>query len=262
MALSGAPGVPVEGVPKVAIEGVSKQYDSRGGPVRALSDVSLSVRPGEFCCVVGPSGCGKTTLLRTVAGLEEPDSGSVLVDGDPVIGPGLDRGMVFQEYALFPWRTVRGNVRFGLDRPACDCSDCEARVRELIDLVGLGGFADAYPKELSGGMKQRVGIARALAVDPEILLMDEPFGSVDARTRDRLHAELLDICDRTGQTVLFVTHDVDEAVALANRVAVMGATPGTVRSTVTVDLPRPRERTDRGFVDHVARIRDELGGPG
>jgi NitT/TauT family transport system ATP-binding protein len=241
----------------IEIRNVSKAYES----TQALADVSFSVAEGEFCCVVGPSGCGKTTLLRTVAGLETPDSGSVLVDEEPVTDPGLDRGMVFQEYALFPWRTVRGNVRFGLDRPACDCPDCEARVRDLIDLVGLDGFEDAYPKELSGGMKQRVGIARALAVDPAILLMDEPFGSVDARTRDRLHRELLDIWARTAQTVVFVTHDIDEAVTLADRVVVMDADPGTVQSAVSIDLERPRERTAHEFVDHVARIRGELGGP-
>jgi len=242
---------------KITIQNVSRSYES----IRALDDVSFSVSEGEFCCVVGPSGCGKTTLLRAIAGLDDPDGGSILVGGDPVTGPGLDRGMVFQEYALFPWRTVRGNIRFGLDRPACDCPDCEGRVRELIDLVGLDGFEDAYPKELSGGMKQRVGIARALAPDPEILLMDEPFGSVDARTRDRLHAELLDIWTQTGQTVVFVTHDIDEAVTLADRVVVMDADPGTVQSTFSIDLERPRERTSRDFVNHVARIRDALGSP-
>jgi NitT/TauT family transport system ATP-binding protein len=242
---------------KITVQNVTKAYES----TRALDDVSFSVSEGEFCCIVGPSGCGKTTLLRAIAGLDDPDSGSVLIDGDQVTGPGLDRGMVFQEYALFPWRTVRGNVRFGLDRPACDCADCEARVRELVDLVGLGGFEDAYPKELSGGMKQRVGIARALAVDPEILLMDEPFGSVDARTRDRLHAELLDIWAETEQTVVFVTHDIDEAVTLADRVIVMGTDPGTVQSTLSIDFARPRERTDHDFVEYVARIRDELGSP-
>jgi len=242
---------------KITIQNVSRSYES----IRALADVSFSVSEGEFCCVVGPSGCGKTTLLRAIAGLDDPDGGSILVGGDPVTGPGLDRGMVFQEYALFPWRTVRGNIRFGLDRPACDCPDCEGRVRELIDLVGLDGFEDAYPKELSGGMKQRVGIARALAPDPEILLMDEPFGSVDARTRDRLHAELLDIWTQTGQTVVFVTHDIDEAVTLADRVVVMDADPGTVQSTFSIDLERPRERTSRDFVNHVARIRDALGSP-
>ena len=243
---------------KITIRNVSRSY----GSTQALADVSFSVAEGEFCCVVGPSGCGKTTLLRAVAGLDDPDGGSILVGGDPVTGPGLDRGMVFQEYALFPWRTVRGNIRFGLDRPACDCPDCGARVRELVDLVGLDGFEDAYPKELSGGMKQRVGIARALAPDPEILLMDEPFGSVDAQTRDRLHAELLDIWTQTGQTVVFVTHDIDEAVTLADRVVVMDTDPGTVQSTFSIGLERPRERTSRDFVNHVARIRDELGSPG
>ena len=242
---------------KISVQNVSKAYES----TQALENVSFSVETGEFCCVVGPSGCGKTTLLRAIAGLDELDGGSVLVDGDPVIDPGLDRGMVFQEYALFPWRTVRGNIRFGLDRPACECADCEARVRELVDLVGLDGFEDAYPKELSGGMKQRVGIARALAVDPEILLMDEPFGSVDARTRDRLHSELLDIWTQTEQTVVFVTHDVDEAVMLADRVVVMNTDPGTVQSTISIDLERPRVRTADDFVGYVARIRDELGTP-
>ena len=200
---------------KIVVDGVSKTYDS----VQALSDVSLSVREGEFCCIVGPSGCGKTTLLRTIAGLEAADSGSVLVDGDRVTEPGLDRGMVFQEYALFPWRTVRGNIRFGLDRPACDCPD------------------------------------------PEILLLDEPFGSVDARTRDGLHEELLDIWAETRQTVVFVTHDIDEAVKLADSIVVLDDDPGTVQSTVTVDVDRPRERTSREFVDHVARIRCKLGQP-
>jgi NitT/TauT family transport system ATP-binding protein len=243
---------------KISVRNLSKAYES----THALDGVSVSVPEGEFCCVVGPSGCGKTTLLRTIAGLDDPDSGSVLIDGDPVTGPGLDRGMVFQEYALFPWRTVRGNIRFGLDRPACDCVDCEARVRELVDLVGLEDFEDAYPKELSGGMKQRVGIARALAPDPGTLLMDEPFGSVDARTRDRLHAELLDIWAQTEQTVVFVTHDIDEAVTLGDRVVVMDSGPGTVQSTISIDLARPRDRTAHDFVEHVARIRDELGHPG
>ncbi|MFO7833862.1 nitrate ABC transporter ATP-binding protein [Halorubrum sp. 48-1-W] len=257
MALSSDSSTGRDSREKITIQNVSRSYES----TQALDDVSFSVSEGEFCCVVGPSGCGKTTLLRAIAGLDGPDGGSILVGGDPVTGPGLDRGMVFQEYALFPWRTVRGNIRFGLDRPACDCPDCEERVRELIDLVGLDGFEDAYPKELSGGMKQRVGIARALAPDPEILLMDEPFGSVDARTRDRLHAELLDIWTQTGQTVVFVTHDIDEAVTLADRVVVMDADPGTVQSTFSIDLERPRERTSRDFVDHVARIRDALGSP-
>ena len=261
MALSDSPSTTADSIPKIVVENVSNAYESGVESVQALSDVSFSVEDGEFCCVVGPSGCGKTTLLRTIAGLERPDSGTVLVDGDPVTGPGLDRGMVFQEYALFPWRTVRGNIRFGLDRPACGCSDCEHRVQELVDLVGLDGFEDSYPKALSGGMKQRVGIARALAPDPEILLMDEPFGSVDARTRDRLHAELLDIWGETDQSVVFVTHDIDEAVTLADKIVIMDAEPGTVQSTLSVALSRPRDRTATAFVDYVAQIRDELGSP-
>ena len=260
MALSDSP-TSAESAAKIAVRNVSTAYESGNESVQALSDVSFSVDDGEFCCVVGPSGCGKTTLLRTIAGLETPDSGSVLVDGEPVTGPGLDRGMVFQEYALFPWRTVRENIRFGLDRPACGCSDCERRVQVLVDLVGLDGFEDSYPKALSGGMKQRVGIARAIAPDPEILLMDEPFGSVDARTRDRLHAELLDIWAETDQSVVFVTHDIDEAVTLADKIVIMDAEPGTVRSTLSVDLSRPRDRTATAFVDYVAQIRDELGSP-
>lgn len=245
---------------KIEIDSLDLAYAAGDQSVQALSEVSFSVDDGEFCCVVGPSGCGKTSLLRTIAGLETPDSGRVLVDDEPVTEPGLDRGMVFQEYALFPWRTVRGNIRFGLDRPACGCADCESRVDELVDLVGLEGFETTYPKALSGGMKQRVGIARALAVDPEILLMDEPFGSVDARTRDRLHSELIDIWTETNQSIVFVTHDIDEAVTLADQIVIMDSEPGTVQSTLSVDLSRPRDRTSTAFVDYVARIREALGG--
>ena len=244
-----------DSTPRVAVEDVSKRYS---GDVQALSEVSLTVGRGEFCCVVGPSGCGKSTLLRTIAGLEAPDSGTVVVDGEPITGPGLDRAMVFQEYALFPWRTVSANIRFGLDRPACGCSDCQARVAEMLELVGLEGFADAYPSDLSGGMKQRVGIARALAVDPDILLMDEPFGSLDARTREHLHTELLEIWTEEPRPVVFVTHNIDEAVVLADRIVVMDADPGTIHSTVDIDLPRPRRRTDLPVLDYVAEIRDRL----
>ena len=166
--------------------------------------------------------------------------------------------MVFQEYNLFPWKTVEDNIRFGLDRPACDCSDCEARVADLVDLVGLSGFEDAYPKELSGGMKQRVAVARALAVDPEILLLDEPFGSIDAQTRDRLQRELLDVWQRTGKTVLFVTYEIEEAITLADRIVVFGRDPGHVVTTIDVDVERPRERTNREFVATVERIRERI----
>ncbi len=241
----------------IEVDGVSKRYDSHT-TVEALRDVSLTITDGEFVRLVGPSGCGKTTLFRLVAGLEAPTNREILVSGARVSGPGVDRGMVFQEYNLFPWKTVEGNIRFGLDRPACDCSDCEARVADLVDLVGLSGFEDAYPKELSGGMKQRVAVARALAVDPEILLLDEPFGSIDAQTRDRLQRELLDVWQRTGKTVLFVTHEIEEAVTLADRIVVFGRDPGHVVTTIDVDVERPRERTNREFVATVERIRERI----
>ena len=244
---------------KVVVDGLGKRYDSDRQTVQALSDVNFSVGTGEFVCLVGPSGCGKTTLFRLIAGLETPTTGDVLLDGEPVTGPGTDRGMGFQEYGLFPWRTVRENVAFGLEEQGVDGAERKRRVAEMIDLVGLSGFADAYPKELSGGMKQRVGIARALAVDPELLLMDEPFGSVDAQTRDMLHGELLEVWAETGKTVLFVTHDVEEAVTLADRVVVMAADPGRVREVVPVGLERPRVRTDAAFADRVEHIRGLIG---
>jgi NitT/TauT family transport system ATP-binding protein len=244
---------------KVVVDDVGKVYESERQRVKALSDVNFTVSDGEFVCLVGPSGCGKTTLFRTIAGLETPTSGEIRLDGDPVTGPGTDRGMVFQEYGLFPWRTVRGNVAFGLEEQDIEGAGRTRRVTEMLDLVGLSEFADAYPKELSGGMKQRVGIARALAVNPEILLADEPFGSVDAQTRDMLHGELLRIWSETEKTVLFVTHDVEEAVKLSDRVVVMAADPGWVREVVSVDLNRPRERTDPAFGEYVDRIRGLIG---
>jgi len=239
----------------VAVDGVTKVFEQQGGDsVEALADVSFTVDEGEFVCIVGPSGCGKTTLFRIIAGLEAATGGEVRLDGEPVTGPAMDRGMVFQEYGLFPWRTVLENVAFGLEQQDMDEQARRERAHEMIDLVGLDGFADAYPNELSGGMKQRVGIARALAVDPALLLMDEPFGSVDAQTRGMLHGELLDIWSETRKTVLFVTHDVEEAVTLADRVVVLSGGPGTVREVVDIDLDRPRERTDAAFADYQERI--------
>jgi len=240
---------------KIVVDEVGKQFQSGDRTVRALRDVSFGVGDGEFVCIVGPSGCGKTTLFRIIAGLEAPSNGTIWLDGAPVEGPGMDRGMVFQEYGLFPWRTVLENVTFGLEQRDMAKPERRERATEMIELVGLDGFADAYPNELSGGMKQRVGIARALAVDPEILLMDEPFGSVDAQTRDMLHDELLRIWTETGKTVLFVTHDVDEAVTLADRVVVLTGSPGHVHEIVDVDLERPRHRTDEVFAEHEAHIR-------
>ena len=247
---------PVEG--KIVVDGVDKRFQSGSGTVEALRDVNFGVGEGEFVCIIGSSGAGKTTLFRIIAGLEEATSGTIWLDGEPVEGPGTDRGMVFQEYGLFPWRTVLGNVTFGLEQRAMGRSARRERARDMIHLVGLEEFEDSYPKELSGGMKQRVGIARALAVDPEILLMDEPFGSVDAQTKGRLHGELLDIWGETGKTVLFVTHDVDEAVTLADRVVVLTGSPGSVHEVVDIDLDRPRSRTDEAFAAYEARLREAI----
>jgi NitT/TauT family transport system ATP-binding protein len=243
---TGRPAAP-DASPRVAVEGVSKRYDGAQGPVRALSDVGFKVGDGELVCVVGPSGCGKTTLFRIIAGLEEPTEGRVALDGEGIAGPSSDLGLVFQEYHLFPWLTVAENVGFGPAHAGMDRAVREDRVRELIDLVGLDGSADSYPRDLSGGMKQRVALARALAMDPGLLLMDEPFGAVDAQTKRMLQDELLDIWQETGKTVLLVTHDVAEAVRLADRIVVMAADPGRIRTVVDVDLPRPRTRTDEAF---------------
>jgi NitT/TauT family transport system ATP-binding protein len=234
-------------VPRVSVENVGKRYDGARGPVRALDGVSFDVADGEFVCVVGPSGCGKTTLFRIIAGLEPPSEGRVTLDGTELDGPTTDLGLVFQEYHLFPWLTVADNVGFGPKHAGMAREERDARVRELVELVGLEESADGYPRDLSGGMKQRVALARALALDPGLLLMDEPFGAVDAQTRRMLQDELLDIWTETGKTVLFVTHDVEEAVRLADRVVVMAADPGRIRTVVDVDLPRPRSRTDEAF---------------
>ena len=239
---------------RVRIDGVSKHYDAEGGVVRALENVSFDVTDGEFVCIVGPSGCGKTTLFRIIAGLDDATDGEVYLGGDRVDGPTPDMGVVFQEYHLFPWRTVRGNVAFGLEKGDVPKPDRQQRVEELVELVGLAGFEDSYPKALSGGMKQRVAIARALAADPALLLMDEPFGAVDAQTREMLQTELLEIWAATGKTVLFVTHDVEEAVKLADRIVVMGKEPGRVDEVVDVDLSRPRTRSDAAFGEYYERV--------
>jgi NitT/TauT family transport system ATP-binding protein len=235
---------------------VTKRYDGANGNVTALQDVSFGVEPGEFVCIVGPSGCGKTTLFRIIAGLEDPTGGRVLLGGDPVDGPGPQLGIVFQEYHLFPWRTVAENVAFGPEKQGLPAEERASRVEELIDLVGLEGFADSYPKDLSGGMKQRVALARALALEPSLLLMDEPFGAVDAQTRTMLQEELLEIWAETGKTILFVTHDVEEAIKLGDRVVVMGTDPGHIREVVDVDFERPRARSDDAFGEYYERIVD------
>ena len=247
----------------VVVDCVGKTYGGSGSgestPVRALDDVSFGVEPGEFVCLVGPSGCGKTTLFRIIAGLTDATGGAVRLGGTPVTEPTTDMGVVFQEYHLFPWLTVEENVGFGLARTDRSEVDTDARVTEMLELVGLSDFRDAYPKTLSGGMKQRVAIARALAVDPALLLMDEPFGAVDAQTREMLQHELLDVWQSTGKTVLFVTHDVAEAVTLADRIVVMAAEPGRVREVVDVGVNRPRKRGDPAFGEHVSRVRDLIG---
>ncbi|MFP9060319.1 ABC transporter ATP-binding protein [Natrialbaceae archaeon A-chndr2] len=239
---------------RLSVANVGKRYSGQQGAVQALEDVSFEIRPGEFVCVVGPSGSGKTTLFRIVGGLEEATTGGVSLNGDRITGPHPDTGIVFQEYHLFPWRTVRSNVAFGLEHTDLPKAERERRVADLISLVGLSGFEDSYPKSLSGGMKQRVGLARALAMDPSLLLLDEPFGALDAQTKTRLQDELLDIWARTEKTVLFITHDVEEAVTLADRILVMDSDPGRIHDVVDIDLPRPRSRTDPAFGEYYERV--------
>jgi NitT/TauT family transport system ATP-binding protein len=217
---------------KLAIEGVSKRF----GATRALERIDLAIEDNDFLCLLGPSGCGKSTLLRIVAGLEVPSTGRVLLDGQPVERPGPDRGMVFQSYTLFPWLTVRDNVLFGT-RSTAEKAD------RLILKVGLKGFENHHPKQLSGGMQQRTALARALANDPKILLLDEPFGALDNQTRALMQELLLGIWEADRKTVLFVTHDIDEAIFMANRVAVMSARPGRIKSIVPIELPHPRHYT-------------------
>jgi NitT/TauT family transport system ATP-binding protein len=230
----------------ITIDGLSKSFAAThaANDRLALSDVSLQIAEGEFVSIVGPSGCGKSTLLYMVGGFVAPSRGAVSVAGKPVTGPGPDRGPVFQEFALFPWKTVLGNVMYGLLQQGVSKPEAEAKARALISLVRLTGYEKFYPKELSGGMKQRVAIARTLAYGPTILLMDEPFGALDAHTRTGLQNELLEIWERDRKTVLFVTHSVEEAVFLSDRVVVLTRSPGRVKATVDIDLPRPRRRAE------------------
>lgn len=227
----------------VEVMGVSKTYQvSNGVSVTALSDVYLSVRTGEFVCLLGPSGCGKSTLLRLLAGLERPDRGVILVDSNIVTGPSSDRSLIFQDHALFPWRTVEGNVSFGLEIRKCPPSERKVAVDECLELVGLLDFRNAYPCQLSGGMKQRTALARSLVLRPSILLMDESFGSLDTQTRSRLQEELIRLWEVCGITVVFVTHDVEEAVLLGDRVAFMASLPGRVTGMMTITTARGKRR--------------------
>jgi NitT/TauT family transport system ATP-binding protein len=229
----------------IAIEGLGKTFETaRRSSHLALTDISLDVADGEFVSILGPSGCGKSTLLYIVGGFVQPTQGTVAVGGKPVTGPGPDRGPVFQEFALFPWKTVLGNVMYGPLERGMVRTKAEEKARALIALVHLTGYENFYPKELSGGMKQRVAIARTLAYGPSILLMDEPFGALDAHTRTGLQRELLEIWERDRKTVLFVTHSVEEAVFLSDRVVVLTRSPGRIKETIKIDLPRPRRRAD------------------
>ncbi len=244
-------------VAQITIERVSHVYrPPRGRPVQALDDVSLAVGDREFVALLGPSGCGKSTLLYLIGGFLPVEEGTIRVEDRPIAGPGPDRGIVFQHFALFPWKTVLQNVLYGLEKQGLERDKRVRCAREFIELVGLAGFEDSYPSQLSGGMKQRAAIARTLAIDPRILLMDEPFGALDAQTRSLMQGELLRIWQRSRKTVIFVTHDVQEAVFLAERIAVMSARPGRIKEIVEArfdredpDLMRTREFVD--MVDHV-----------
>ena len=242
----------------ISISSLGKVFRKGKKEIVALRGFDLDVKDGEFVCLLGPSGCGKTTVLRIIAGLEDKTSGSVKLNGREISFAGSDRGMVFQEFALFPWRTVRKNIEFGLEVKRIPEGNRAAISQKYIDLVGLTGFEDAHPTELSGGMKQRVGIARALANEPEVLLMDEPFGALDAQTRNLMQKELLRIWAATNKTILFVTHSVDEAVFLADRIVVMTARPGKVRETIDVGLARPRDRTSQEFIRVRGKVLTEL----
>jgi len=250
-------------VSRLLVEAVSRTFPGvRGGPpTRALEPTSLAVADNDFICLLGPSGCGKSTLLRIVAGLDTPTTGRVLLDGAPVIGPGADRGMVFQSYTLFPWLTVKDNICFGLREKAVPAPEQERVARHYVERVGLTGFEDHYPNMLSGGMQQRTALARALANNPKILLLDEPFGALDNQTRTLMQELLLGIWEAERKTVLFVTHDIDEAIFMANRVAVLTARPGRIKSDVAIDLPHPRHytiKTSPEFSAYKARLTEEI----
>jgi NitT/TauT family transport system ATP-binding protein len=247
-----------EGHATLRVRSVSKTFAGARGPVAALADINLEVPPGDFVCLVGPSGCGKSTLLNLIAGLERPSQGQVLLGPQAISAPGSDRVVMFQESALFPWLNVRDNVAFGLRLAGLPRRERHARAATYLRLVGLGDFERAWVHELSGGMKQRVALARALALRPRVLLMDEPFAALDAQTRDRLLLEVQRIWSETGQTIIFVTHNVREAAVLANRVLVLGARPGRITAEIAVGAPRPRELKSPELLAVANRIAGEL----
>lgn len=240
---------------------VSKEFLIRRNRLSVLDNLTVDIETGQFVCLLGPSGCGKSTFLRCIAGLERPTTGHVQVGGKQVEGPGPDRAMVFQDYALFPWCTVAENILFGLrlrKNRRCNKRPMPELLKELVALVGLGGFEHAYPHQISGGMRQRVGIARALSVDPGVLLMDEPFAAVDAITREGLQRQLLDVWTHTKKTILFVTHSVEEAAFLGDTVHVFGARPASIRESFRIDLPRPRDTATPEFVAIASRMRESI----
>jgi NitT/TauT family transport system ATP-binding protein len=253
---------PAAAAPQLRIQDVRLEYEVRGGKsVLAIDNISIDVPKNEFAVIVGPSGCGKSSLLYLVAGLTQPSGGEILLDDREIMGPGRDRGMVFQSYTLFPWLTVRENVEFGLKRRNVPAAEREKIVNRYLNEVGLAAFHESYPKQLSGGMMQRVAIARALANDPEILLMDEPFGALDSQTRTLMQQLLLKVWERDHKTVLFVTHDIDEAILLGDRVYVMTSRPGRLKEEILVPIPRPRSVgmvMDPKFIELKRKILDLL----
>ncbi|UCV14519.1 ABC transporter ATP-binding protein [Quatrionicoccus australiensis] len=240
---------------QIIVNNVQKVFKTPGKDVIALKDINLEIKAGEFVCLLGPSGCGKSTLLNAVAGFALPSAGEITVEGKKITGPGPERGMVFQEYALFPWMSVAQNIAFGLQVQKKEKAEIDLTVNQLLDLLHLTDFRDRFPKDLSGGMRQRVAIARVLALDSPIMLMDEPFGALDALTRRNLQDELLRIWEKLGKTILFVTHSIEESIYLADRIVVMTYRPGTVKRDQVVDMPRPRDPASAEFNE----LKRELG---
>jgi NitT/TauT family transport system ATP-binding protein len=246
----------------LSLEHISKQFTKNGQEtVDSLTDISVEIHDGEFVCILGPSGCGKTTLLRLIAGLETPTAGKVLIDGTVIDRPNPKLGMIFQDYSLYPWRTVNENITFGLELHGIAKEQRDAVAQNYLALAGLSGFGNSYPYELSGGMRQRVAVVRALAVDPSVLLMDEPFGALDAQTRNRLQLDLLDIWEKTKKTIIFVTHSVDEAVFLADRIVVLTPRPGHICEIIQIDHPHPRDRTSVEFAKVRRYVLDLINQP-